>query len=188
MRRILAIAVLTTALSGVSQAQHVQTRQGFGISFGIGGGSAGLSCDGCDFDRESGMAGYLRIGGYVNPSLMVAGESSGWASSNDGVDQVANFLLAVVVWYPQPESGFHLKGGAGLATGSMDDGIDELTTTGLGIGLGIGYDWRVARNFSLTPHLNYMRSLGAEAKFNDIDLGETLNMDVLQFGLGFTWH
>ncbi len=182
-----AVALVVLA-SGVAAAQHAQTRDGFGISFGIGGGSAGVSCDGCGTDRENGLSGYLRLGGYVRPTLFVGGETNGFTKNVDGVDVAASFVSAVVQWYPQVSSGFYLKTGAGLAVGSLDDGLDELSATGMGLTLGAGYDWRLTRNFSLTPYINYLRSVGAEAKFNGAGLGENLNVDVLQFGLGFTWH
>src|SRR5262245_11901413 len=136
-RRLFAL-LLFTAVPIVCQAQYAQTRQGFGISFGIGGGSAGLSCDGCTTDRENALSGYLRLGGYVRPNLFVGGESNGWSKNIDGVDEVASFLSAVVQWYPTPTSGFYLKGGAGIAAGSLDDGVDELTAAGMGITLGAG--------------------------------------------------
>ena len=180
--------VLVALVSLAASAQHAQTREGFSISFGIGGGSAGVSCDGCGTDRENGLSGYLRLGGYVRPTLLVAGETNGFTKNVDGVDVVASFVSAVVQWYPQVASGFYLKGGAGIATGSLDDGVDELAATGMGITLGTGYEWRVTRNFSLTPYVNYLRSVGAEAKFNGVGLGGNLNVDVFQFGLGFTWH
>ena len=190
MTRYILAGLLCAFLTSTAGAQQIesQERQGFGISFGVGAGSASLSCDGCDSDREGGFSGYLRLGGYVNPSLFVGGETNGWVDSEAGVDQQIGFLSAVVQWYPQPASGFYLKGGLGFARATASDAFDELSTSGLGITAGLGYDWRLTRNFSLTPYVNYARSIGAEAEFNGIGTDVTLNVDLLQFGLGFTWH
>ncbi len=188
MRISLLAAALALSLPVAAEAQHAQTRQGFGISFGVGGGSAGISCDGCGSDRDLALSGHLRIGGYVRPTLFVGGETNGWANTEDGIEEAAGFLTAVVQWYPQVASGFNLKGGLGFAGAAASDGVDEITTRGLGINVGLGYDWRVARNFSLTPYVNYLRSVGGELKVNGFSTDVKANVDVLQFGLGFTWH
>lgn len=147
-----------------------------------------MSCDGCSSDRETSFSGYLRMGGYVSPSLFVGGESNGWVKSDFGVDEQIGVLSAVLQWYPQPASGLYLKGGAGFAHAAADDGFDEVSTTGMAVNLGLGYDWRLGRSFSLTPYANYLRSLGAEAQVNGIGTDYKLNVDVLQIGLGLSWH
>lgn len=187
--RIALTGLLVAALSATAEAQsHPQTREGFGISFGVGAGSAGLDCDGCDFDREGAFSGYLRLGGYARPTLFIGGETNGWMKEEDGIDMQASFVSAVALWYPQPASGFYLKGGLGFSNTSLSDDVLEIEASGLALSLGLGYDWRVTKNFSLTPYMNYLRSMGAEAKVNGTDSGETLTTDVLQVGLGFTWH
>ncbi len=183
------LSVVGALFAGSLEAQsRPQTRQGFGISFGLGGGSAGLSCDGCNDDRETGLSGYLRIGGYLRPNLFLAGESNGWVKSEDGLDQQTGFLSAVAQWYPQAATGFYLKGGLGIAQGSLDDGVDEISSSGLGMTVGGGYDFRLGRNFSLTPYINYLQSFGAEAETNGTSTNFNLNFNVVQLGLGFTWH
>lgn len=191
MKRLVGFSlVLLVTGASISEAQdsRPQVRQGFGIGFGLGFGSAGINCDGCSTDRETGASGYLRIGGYVNPSLFIGGETNGWTKEEDGVDMQAGFLSAVAQWYPQPASGFYLKGGLGVSNGTLSDDFDEISATGMGLSLGTGFDWRLGTNFSLTPYVNYLRSFGAEAELNGSSTGVDLDTDVLQFGLGFTWH
>lgn len=188
LRALQAIALLLILIPAAAQAQNPQTRQGFGISFGIGSGSAGSTCDFCNSDRESGLSGYLRIGGHVRPNLLIAGETNGWTRSSDGIDQTIGFYSAVAQWYPNVESGFFLKGGAGLARYVATDGIDDVTGNALGLTLGAGYDIRVATIFSLTPYANYLISSKGEIKLNDTSTGLNVSTNVLQFGLGFTWH
>ena len=188
MRRVVILAAVCLALPAAVQAQHPQTRQGFGISFGIGGGSGGISCSGCSTTRESATSGYLRLGGYVSPSLFIGGESNGWMKSSNGVDETMSYISAVAQWYPQVSNGFYLKGGLGFAGARASDGVDEITVNGAGMTIGTGYDWRVARNFSLTPYVNYMRSMGGEVSANGTGTGIKANSDVVQLGLGFTWH
>ena len=189
LARLMSGALLVASVSTAASAQsHPQTRQGFGISFGLGIGSAEFKADGFDVDRESAGSGYLRIGGHVRPNLFIGGELSGWTKEEDGLEGTVSFATAVAQWYPTVSSGFYLKGGLGFSNTVIEGGGDELTAAGLALSLGVGYDWRVAKNFSLTPYLNILQSAGAEAKFNGVGLDENLSTNVVQIGLGFTWH
>jgi hypothetical protein len=190
-RRIaLALGACSVLLAAAPlSAQHAQDRQGFYGSFGIGGGSAGVSCDDCgDIDRESSTSMYVNFGGAVRPNLLVGGEINGWTKSEDGGDFRIASIMAVAHFYPSVTNGFFLSGGLGFTQGEIDDGVNELKSGGVGIQFGGGYDWRVARNFSLTPYAQYVRSFGAEAKLDGTGLGENLNPNFFQVGLGFTWH
>jgi len=192
LRALVAIALVgSTALAQGST--KAPTREGFWIGFGLGAGSAGLSCDGCEVDRSNGFSGSLRMGGTLTPNLLIGGETNGWVKSEDDVDEKVGFLTANAYYYPQASGGFFLKGGLGLATSSMegDDGFGgyaKLESIGFGVQLGAGYDIRVSRNLSLTPYANYLRAFSAEAKFNGSSLGENLNPNLFQAGVGLTWH
>jgi len=190
MHRTITAVLLSALLAVPAGAQELDApvRQGFGISFGIGNGSAALSCSGCSSERDNGLSGYLRLGGYVSPTLFVGGETNGWVKSEAGVDQQVGFLNAVTQWYPSVRNGLYLKGGLGFAHATASDGIDRISTSGIALTPGVGYDWRLTRRFSLRPYANYVRSFGAEAKLNGIGTDVTLNVDVFQLGLGFSWH
>lgn len=182
-------AMLVSLVIPVSvAAQNPQTREGFGISFGLGTGSAGAECDGCSSDRENGLSGYLRLGGYVRPHVFLAFESTGWTFSQDGIDETLGFYMGVVQWYPNPDRGLFLKGGVGLSRYLATDGFDDVTGSGLGLSLGLGYDIRVGKNFSLTPYANFLSSTKSELEVNDVSSGLNVSANLLQIGLGFTWH
>lgn len=186
-RAVLAV-VLLSFLPSASAAQLAQNREGFGISFGFGGGSGAAACDGCSGDRETGLSGYLRLGGYARPHVFVGFESNGYTKSLDGVDITGGFYQAVVQWYPNASTGFFVKGGAGLMAYLETDGIDEITASALGMSVGLGYDARVGRNFSLTPFANILFSAKSDAKFNGASTGLDASFNLVQIGLGFTWH
>src|SRR5690606_22847794 len=105
-----------------------------------GAGSANMDCDGCSSDRETGMSGYLRLGGHVRPDMFVGFESNGYVTSNDGVDTTGGFYSVALQWYPNVDKGFYLKGNLGVAGVLEEDGIDEFEVAAFGAGLGIGYD------------------------------------------------
>ena len=192
---------LTTTLLGLSllcgstaRAQsYPQTRDGFTISFGVGVGSAGVTCDGCDTDRETAPALYLRLGGAVRPNLILGGEVNGWSKTVEDSGDEAEVTVATVnfiaQWYPQPTGGFFVDGGLGV--GSMNvkvrvPGIATISdkTTGLGYQVGAGYDIRLTRNFSLTPYATFFGTAGGKVESTD----DKIDANVAQVGLGFTWH
>jgi hypothetical protein len=193
MRALVRSAVLMAIVTASAGAQmKPQTRNGFTISFGFGGGSAGVNCSGCDNSRETSPSGYLRIGGAIRPNLILAGEANAWTktSSDEGVD--ATFTIGTVTflaqWYPQPANGWFLSAGAG--TGSIQTEVEvpglgkfSDNKSGFGYQLGTGYDIRVGNNFSLTPFATYFATTGGKAAG-----GSKIDGNVFHFGLGFTWH
>jgi hypothetical protein len=188
MQRILSILALAVLLPTAAMAQHPQTRNGFGISVGIGGSSAVVTCNGCEQFGGTGPSGYLRLGEYVSPSFFVAAESNGsW--STEAWQAGIGAILGVVQWYPMVDKGIYLKGGLGYS--EVQQGINildgtDFSTSGLGISIGAGYDWRVARNFALTAYVNYLAQLGGTISESG-RAGLDANVHVFQFGLGFTW-
>lgn len=183
------ISLLAALLApGLAAAAEPQTRQGFGISFGLGGGKGDIDCNSCGLDGETGLSGYLRLGGYVRPDLFVAFETNGFTTSEDGVDTTGGFYSAALQWYPNVEKGFYVKGNLGIAGVVMEDDEDEVTSGHLGLGLGVGYDFRLGKNFSLTPYLNVMFTSKNELKLNDQSTGVKASFSLAQIGLGFTWH
>jgi hypothetical protein len=189
MRRILGTAA---ALLLIASTASAQARQGFTVSFGVGGGGAVFSYAGETGDRVGGPSGYLRLGGAVTPSLVIAGETHGWTRRDGTLTQRVGYLMAVAQWYPQALGGFHLLGGLGLGTLHETDTDPtqeyELTSVGGALQLGFGYDVRMSRNFSLTPYVNALGMAGGESRFDGQKLPEAYSSNVLQIGLGFSWH
>lgn len=174
----LALLAALLTLPAAAHAQRAQTRDGFFLGLGLGYGSLGLGCDGCDFDREGGLSGYFKIGGALSQQVLLGGETTGWFKSEDGVDISQGNLQGNVYFYPSPTGGFFVKGGAGLSTISLDAGIGGSDSeTGFGWGGGVGYDVRVGDNFSITPVVSYFRG-----EFDGF------STNVLQLAFGVTWH
>lgn len=182
-----ALLIAAPALSAQS-GTTVPDRQGFGISFGLGAGSAGADCDFCSSDRTTGLSGYFRLGGHVSQQLFVGFESNGWTKEEDGITESLGFYSGVVQWYPNPASNFYVKAGAGLALYLATDDIDDITSSALGLTLGMGYDIKAGQRFSLTPFANAMFTTKGELNLNDESTGLNVSANLIQVGLGFTWH
>jgi hypothetical protein len=169
---VLAIAACALPSEVVAQAP---TRTGFFIGFGLGWGSLGFE-DGDE--REGGVAGYFKIGGAISPSVLLGAESNGWYKEELGIAITSGNLSAVAYVYPNPASGFYLKGGLGLARLEVDAGsFGSASDEGLGLTLGAGYDIGFGGRFALTPFANLV--------YGSFDGGST---NTLQFGLGVNWY
>lgn len=175
---------------------YPQRREGFTAAFGLGMGSAGVTCDGCESDRETAPSVFLRLGGAYSPSLILGGEINAWTKSEDDADLggEARVTMAtinfVAQWYPAPARGFFVTGGLGLGTIRTEVDLEALPgtfssrTTGLGYQVGTGWDFRVAPNISLTPYATLFGSAGGKVEDSD----EELDFNVGTIGIALTLH
>jgi hypothetical protein len=186
MRRFMSLvaAVLVSASAGAQSNPHV--RQGFTIGFGLGLGSGEISGTSGSLSVSSGrkddLTGYLRIGGAINENLVLAGEASGSTHGESGATGTLAFVSFVALLYPASTADFYLKAGAGIAKTEISGFGLTYSATGYGLTGGLGYDIRVARNFSLSPFAAYLYMPGADVS------GIKLGGNLLQVGLGVTWH
>lgn len=174
-----AVALLVLAPQAVvaqtsETAENTHQRDGFWFNGGLGGGS--LGCSDC-VGREGGWTGNLTFGGTLSQKVLLAGSSNVWTKSDNGATVTAGALTAMLRFYPSATGGFYLAGGLGVGTLSIDTDFGDASETGAAAILGVGYDFRVSRNVSLTPYLN-----GVGASFD----GGDLNFN--QFGLSVTVH
>jgi hypothetical protein len=182
---VLGIAAAVVAWAGALSAQSVSSfRSGFFVSGGLGLGSAGLGGDAGGGDREKGLSGYLRIGGTLNPHVRLGFESNGWVKSDAGMDAQMGFWSAAAYYYPSNTNNFWLKGGLGIAGTKFSGGGDDLTSIGLGLSAGAGYDVLVSGHFAIVPFIGYLHQVSGEAKLNSVGLGGSMHGSVLQFGFG----
>jgi len=161
--------------SRAAHAQRAQTRAGFWFNGGLGYGS--LGCDGCD-GREGGLSGGISLGGTISPKFLIGVGTTGWYKSESGVTLTVGTLDARVRFYPSATTGFFLTGGAGLGTISANvSGIGSDSETGFGLVLGLGYDFRIGANVSLTPFWNgfAVRTSNSDANVGQLGLSITVH-------------
>lgn len=187
-RSLTAAAVLTVLGVSVLAAQHPQVRKGFWIGFGFGYGSSNVSCDGCgSSSREGGGTGFIKLGGTLSDKVLLGGEVNAWTKSDSGVTAELGNVSFAAYYYPQPKSGFFVKGGVGFATTRFHDG-GTIEATGFGFLMGVGYDIRVGTNISITPVGNFYLGFDGDLKSGGTTLLTGFKHNVYDFGLGITFH
>lgn len=161
--------------SSAAAAPAAPSRQGLWFNAGLGGGS--LGCDGCD-GREAAPSGGLAIGGTLTQRFLLGAGTAGWSKTVEGVTSTVGSLNAVMRFYPSVTNGFFLLGGLGMGTIRVSaDGFGSESETGSAAILGLGYDFRIGRNVSLSPFWN---GFAVKTENGDANVG--------QIGLGVTMH
>jgi hypothetical protein len=177
---VLALALLAPS---AAQAQRTANHQGYWISFGLGGG---WSFDDSFFsDTRAGGAAQLRMGGTPSQQLLIGGELIAWTASEENTEVSRGNGHLVVLYYPSPRGGLFLKGGIGAAGRTVETEVmvgGQLATIsedegGFGLGAGLGYDIQLARNFFLTPAVDFLY----QGISDD-------NSTLLLLTVGATWH
>jgi hypothetical protein len=175
LRTVAAILGLSFVLTGIAAAQHKQTRQGFWFNIGLGYGS--LGCQNCS-GRTGSLSGGLALGGTLSQKVVIGAGTNGWTKSESGATLTVSTLTALIRFYPSATGGFFLLGGLGV--GVIDasvSGFGSNSETGVGAVLGLGYDFRVGENVSLTPFWNgfAVNSSNSDANVGQIGLGVTIH-------------
>ena len=168
------LGILALALPGTADAQTPQARDGFWFNAGLGYGS--LGCESCD-SREGGLSGGLALGTTLSSRLLVGIGTTAWTRAEDGGRLTAGTLTAMARFYPSAAGGLFIVGGLGLGSVETSFGNLSVRENGGAAVLGLGYDFRIGSNMSLTPFWN-----GAGLNVSDS------NMNYGQVGLGFTMH
>lgn len=171
----LAAFAIMLSIPSAASAQREHTRQGFWFNVGLGVGS--LGCDDCD-DRTSSVSGQIGLGGTLSQKVTLGVMSSGWTKSEDGATLTVGTLTAAIRFYPSATGGFFLTAGLGLGSIKASvDGFGSESEAGSGAMLGLGWDFRIGDNTSITPFWN-----GFAAKTDNADA------NVGQLGVGITVH
>jgi hypothetical protein len=152
-----------------------QLRHGTWFNIGLGYGL--LGCKACD-GTTGGLTGGLVLGGTLSPRLLLGLGTTAWTKSESGATLTVGTLDARIRFYPSATGGFFLTAGLGLGTVSAGvAGVGSGSETGLGAVVGIGMDFNMSGNLSLTPFWN---GFAVQTSNTDANVG--------QIGLGLTFH
>ena len=150
-------------------AQGGRTGHGGWFSFDLAYGSAHLSCDTCrQGPHVDGFNVILGVGGMRSPQLRLGAVLDVWEHWFPDGETLRAITTgrASLYYYPRTLSGFFLEGGAGVSNYRVLKGLHEgllfenadvtyYSGTGLGFTVGLGYDARISRSFSLRSRAAY---------------------------------
>jgi len=168
-----AVSVSLAAGSAEAQLVEVPRHRGFWFGFGLGGGWD-------DFDMSFGNSGrggaaYIRMGGTVNPHVLVGGEIIAWFRETSQSNEIERENVSLTALLYPSKRGFFVKGGFGYAGFQTSPGFVD--REGIGLTLGSGFDFRVGRNLFITPNVDVMTQF----------LRDDTNVTLL-FTVGLGWH
>ena len=182
--------------------QHL--RDNWYIGFGVGSGGGNVTVDGQNLSFQDVLRGngvdssftgalQFEVGATVRPDLLVGfdvrlirsqGSTSLFGPSTDLGVQATDYL-AVLTWFPA-ERGFFLRGGAGVATMTLDANSrgarSSDTHAGVGALAGLGYAFWLGQHFNLTLNLD----ASAQKYGGGVGLPESSRF--VDAYLGFTWY
>lgn len=165
-------------------------RDGLHFSVGLGAGSMGASCDQCETnffsDRINGLSGFVQLGGALTPGLILTGEFTGWLKNDEFVRRRVAGLSLGVLGYPDPTSGFFLKGSVGAVRAVLEDDAFVFQTDAWMAVTGVGIDIAVSEGVSITPYLNYIRSFGGETTADGFVSPVPVHPNAFQLGAALT--
>ena len=196
MNRLLLAAIALAVFVTPVTAQHPNTRQGFWYGFGFGAGSSQLHCEICNDQSGTDLSAAIRAGGVLSKSWLLGAELTGWTNSQDVATRRSWSANAIALWYPWPERGAYLKGGFGITGYSASDSVDVISTTQPGGIIGLGYEWRVGKNYSLNPYFNFQYTLSGDLQFEHTEdntvttsiIAGDASVSSFQFGLALVIH
>src|SRR5207249_10252025 len=90
-------------------------------------------------------------------------------------------------FYPAPQTGCLLQRGVGYGSTRVSSS-GSATASGFGFVAGVGYDIRVGANVSLTPVANFYFGSAGDMTENGTKIFSSLKHNVIDFGLGITFH
>ena len=157
--RQLLLALIALSLLAAETARagdYHNDRRGLMLGFNVGGANADLKFQrlGADIKREieGGHGGALRVGFGLSDHFVLSFEAYGIEKQDAATDLEAGAALVTATWYPGG-GGFFLRAGVGTGVTSLKmtspEFINWVEREGDAALLGLGYEWRLGRQFAL---------------------------------------
>jgi hypothetical protein len=201
----LGAVALPAAAQDVAPTSDGPPRQGFYIGLGLATASVSADCSTCadDVDAASMFGSHLKLGGTLSKSVRLGADLFGVTTSEGLFDELAGgggadvtetagHLMAAVTVYPSAAGNFWFQAGLGSVVFLADvDGDQKYTARGFGGMLGVGYDFRLGRNGSLTPYLSLTSSTNGKVydeDGNEVGGGDEWQTAFFAFGVDYVFH
>ncbi len=190
MRRSLPCLVVLSSLAVFAGPVFAQSGERRGLWFGLGVAPASVhaKCVRCSDDRKLGYAGYIQIGGSISRRLKVGVEATGWRQSDPDSTREFGAVTLVALLHPVPTGPVYLKVGIGAGRYAQRGGPNLLSANGFATLLGAGADFRIRQRITIGPYVHYLFSNDQDQIVNRLLQFTTLDLNMVQFGVGGRWH
>jgi len=190
MRILILGAALSALATGTLAAQDAATGDGLWYGGGLGPGVAFVSCHICRADRGTAATGTLRLGGRVKAGVLIGAEATLWAGGvQSGVHESMWGLAAAGYFFPRPRGTFYLKAGLGILNWHSEDGQTVLSAGSVAGLLGLGWEFRIARQVTLAPYLSvFAAPIAGDIKYNGGAAQSGAGLVLAQLGVSITKH
>lgn len=183
MRLVTSIVIATAAACVALPAVAQDVGSGFWASAVLGTGRQRSTCDICAGQGNGGWALRLAAGGTLNPKIRLGGEFLGWTDKTEDISSRFLLLAPTVSWRPSSKIPYFLTGGVGFASFETADSTEALTSSSLGVTVGVGYELPVAQRWALTGYLGLSGSLFADLVLDRTNIA-SVRHTLLHIGIG----
>jgi hypothetical protein len=119
----------------------------------------------------------------VDPRFVVGAEASGWTNNlpEDEVREFIGGIQGVTYFYPRPAP-WYLKAGIGW----MGYGAEDVSSKGIGVQLGAGYEFAVPGGLTMSNFVNLAATSFAQLRSEDETLADEASVTLVQIGVAVT--
>lgn len=152
---------------------------------GVGTGSARVSCDICNNDREAGMSGSAALGFGVGRRVRVGVEGNAWRD-DDGNRETLLWSGGLTTYlYPAGDRAFWTKMGAGVMRYRAETDRDDIQANTFGVIIGAGYDIPMNSRLAVGPYATLAASSRADLTSGGRTVRERVSHSLLHVGVVF---
>jgi hypothetical protein len=145
-----------------------------------------VACDICRAENNGGWAARGALGTTLGTRLRLGAEIHGWTDLTDDIRFRFISVTPAVYWHPSPNRvPYFLMAGLGYASYKASDDNEVISSSGLGVTLGLGLELPLVGRYRLTPFGSYTGSFLANLKHDRTDI-TSARLSLFQLGLGLT--
>jgi hypothetical protein len=179
-----AVALVVSSLG----AQRAPLRAAATLDVGMGGGLAGVRCEGCIPSDASAVSGFVRVGRGIMSNVIASLEWARWSRPQFGQHGQYDFLTIGPQVYLLP--GIDLWGRSGIGYGRtsyvampFEPDVYRTERSGLAFSAAMGYDLRVSDRIVLGPFLMVSTMQRGSARVNGQDSPYDVSASLFQYGM-----
>jgi hypothetical protein len=162
-------------------AQEASPRFWGGV--GVGTGSARVSCDICENDREAGTTASAAVGFGLGERVRLGLEGNAWLDREEEVDTLLWSATLSGYLYPRGGEGLWTKAGMGIMRYRADAERDDVEANAFGVLIGAGYDIPMRGPFTVGPFVTLATSSRATLKRGDTVVREQVSHSLIHLGV-----